>query len=71
MENRLRLLRTIKEAKQEEIANLLGTSQQQYSLYENGTRELKANQIRILCEYYDVSADYIIGLSHQRRFPKW
>ncbi len=47
---------------QAEVARLLQKSQQGYSHIENGRAELKIDDLKLLCEYYDVSADYIIGL---------
>ena len=56
----LRELREDKEPKtnQKEIANLIGTSQQYYSEYENGKRPLPLEHLVTLCKYYNVSADY-------------
>lgn len=60
--NRIKDLREDADKTQQEIAIVLKTTQQQYWRYESGERELKASQIKILCEYYNVSADYILGL---------
>ena len=59
---RLRGLREDADKTQTEIAKLLGTSQQYYSAYELGERPLPVDRLRVLCEYYHVSADYILGL---------
>ena len=59
---RLKDLREDADKTQQDIAMVLKTTQQQYWRYEAGERELKANQIKILAEYYHVSADYILGL---------
>ena len=58
----LRELREDRDMKQAEIANLLGTTQQVYSRYENGVNELPIRHLITLCRYYDVSADYVLGL---------
>lgn len=58
----LRELREDRDLKQSEIASLLGTTQQVYSRYENGVNELPIRHLRTLCQYYRVSADYILSL---------
>ncbi len=52
--------------KQEEIAEVLGTTQQTYSLYERGSREIPFHHVITLAKYYDVSIDYIAGLTNQK-----
>ena len=59
---RIRGLREDKDMTRAEVARLLQKSQQGYSHIENGRAELKIDDLKLLCEYYDVSADYIIGL---------
>ena len=59
---RLTDLREDADLKQEVIANLLGTSQTQYSRWERGEREIPAHHLVTLAMYYQVSTDYILGL---------
>ena len=59
---RIRALREDNDKQQNEIANILKTSQSYYSKYENGVRPLPAAHIYTLAQYYNVSADYILGL---------
>ena len=59
---RLRALREDADKKQSEIAEYLGTTQQYYAEYESGKHPLSVDRLRQLCEYYHVSADYILGL---------
>lgn len=59
---RIRNLRIDHDKKQKEIADYLQTSQSYYAKYENGHRPLPIDRLRQLCEYYNVSADYILGL---------
>ncbi len=59
----LRCLREDRDIKQKEIAELLGTTQQVYSRYEKGINEMPVRHIITLCKFYNVSADYILGLS--------
>ncbi len=55
-------LREDHDKKQVEIAMYLGITTQQYSLYETGKREFKTKHIIQLCKFYNISADYILGL---------
>ena len=48
---------------QQQIAEVLGTSQTMYARYERGANELPIHHLLTLCKYYKVSADYILGLS--------
>lgn len=57
----IRELRERKGLKQEDIAKLLDTTQQQYSRYENGT-EMPYKLLIKLALFYDVSTDYILGI---------
>ncbi|WP_367567360.1 helix-turn-helix domain-containing protein [Lacrimispora sp.] len=57
----LRGLREDKDLKQSDIANLIGTTQQQYSKYETGESELPLRALSILADHYHVSADYLMG----------
>lgn len=65
----LRDLREDNDKKQIEIAMFLGITKQQYSLYETGKREFKIKHIKDLCVFYNVSADYILGLP-ELPYPK-
>lgn len=60
----LREIREDNDLKQEYIASILKITKQQYSLYETGKRKLPIHHLKTLCEYYEVSADYILGLPH-------
>ncbi len=48
---------------QKDIAEILGIRQQTYSLWENGTKIIPLKHLNNLCNYYNVSMDYILGLS--------
>lgn len=58
---RLRDMREDHERTQSEIAAVLGITQQHYSRYETGENEFPLRHFIKLAEYYDVSADYLIG----------
>ena len=58
---RLRDLREDADKSQSEIAKILDTSQQQYSRWESGERELPMHHFITLADYYNVSLDYLAG----------
>ncbi len=60
---RIRDLREDHDKTQQEIADYLGTSQTMYARYERGANELPIRHLIMLCKYYSVSADYILGLT--------
>ena len=64
---RLKDLREDADKNQNDIATVLGTSQQQYSLYEKGERELPMHHFITLAKYYNVSLDYLAGLTDTLR----
>ena len=63
---RLRELREVAGLNQMEVSNLLDMQQNQYSRYERGERELPMHLFVKLAEYYNVSLDYMVGLSDTR-----
>ena len=64
---RIRDLREDNDKTQKEIADVLGTSQTMYARYERGANELPIHHLLTLCRYYSVSADYMLGLSTERK----
>ncbi len=60
---RMRDLREDRDLKQDDIANILKITRQQYQLYESGKRKLPIDLLIELCKFYNVSADYILGLT--------
>ena len=57
----IRDLREDADKTQQEIADVLHTSQTMYARYERGANEMPIHHLLTLCEYYNVSADYILG----------
>ena len=53
--------------KQEDIAKLLGTTQQTYSIWERGEREIPFHHVITLANFYNVSLDYIAGLTNKKK----
>ena len=67
---RLKDLREDSDQKQETIAKILKITRQQYQLYESGKRKLPIDKLIELCKYYNVSSDYILGLTNDPK-PNW
>lgn len=59
---RLREIREDRDLSQAEVGKVISKSQQGYSHIENGRAELKIDDLILLCRFYKLSADYIIGL---------
>ena len=60
---RLKEIRKQEGISQEEIAKFLNITQSAYSNYENDNREPDYKTLVKLSEYFDVSIDYLFGLS--------
>ena len=60
---RMRNLREDNDLTQREVGKVINKSQQGYSHIEDGRAELKIDDLIKLCKFYNVSADYFIGLS--------
>ncbi len=59
---RLRDLREDNDLTQQQVADILGTSQTMYARYERGANEMPIRHLKKLCEHYNISADYILGI---------
>ncbi len=60
---RLKELREDLDIRQEALAEYLHIKQNTYSQYENNQRQLPIDVLIKLAEYYNVSTDYILGLT--------
>ncbi len=68
---RIKDLREDKDMKQADVAQILKTARNYYGEYERGTRPLPINHLITLCRFYDVSADYILGFTNEKKsLPK-
>lgn len=63
---RLKDLREDSDLKQKELAEYLHIKQNTYSQYENGQRQLPVDILIKLVKFYNVSADYILGISEEK-----
>ena len=64
---RLRDVREDNDKTQVEIAKLLGLYQTHYSRYERGEREMPMHHFITLARFYNVSLDYLAGLTDTPR----
>ena len=60
---RLRAVREDQDLTQAQVGKLLNKSQQGYSHIESGRAELKIEDLITLCRFYNLSADYMIGMT--------
>lgn len=60
-------LREDRDLTQAALGKLIQKSQQGYNHIEAGRAELKIEDLIVLCKFYNVSADYIIGLTDDPR----
>ena len=64
---RLRNVREDHDLTQAEVGRILDKSQQGYNHIEAGRAELKIDDLIRLCQYYNLSADYLIGLTDKAK----
>lgn len=55
---------------QKEIANILGVTQQNYSLWETGAKIIPVKHLNNFCNYFNVSMDYMANFSNVRYYSK-
>ena len=68
---KLRDLREDQDKTQEEIADLLHCHREVYRRYETGIFEIPVWAVIELARYYDVTTDFLRGLTKEKRpFPK-
>ena len=61
---RLRDLREDRDLRQQDIAELLHTSQTVYSRYERGFQTIPVSHLLTLADFYQTSTDYLLGLEN-------
>jgi len=70
MYQRIRNLREDHDLKQRELADYLNCSQRVYSNYELGQRDIPTDILIRLSSFYNVSVDYILGLTNNPKRNK-
>ena len=68
---RIRNIRIDRGLTQEDIAKLLNVKQNTYCQYETGVLNYPLDLVVKLAEYYNVSVDYLVGLTdEQKPYPR-
>ena len=63
---RIKELRQDNDLSQKQIADILGVAQTTYSQYELYKRPMPVEYLIALCKFYNVSADYMLGLTDKK-----
>ena len=64
---RIRDLREDNDLSQAEVAKIINTTQQQYSKIETGKADISGEKLKLLAIFYNISVDYILGLTDEPR----
>ena len=67
---RIRGLREDNDLTQQQVAEVLGTSQTMYARYERGANEMPVRHLVSLCKLYNISADYLLDTDPNKRLPQ-
>lgn len=67
---KIRLLREEKELNQTQLGVQVNMTQRKVSYLETGRYEPSVEDIRALCSFFRVSADYLLGFPRHLPFPK-
>ena len=64
---RIRDLREDRDLNQTQVAEILETTQTQYSRWERGAQEIPLHHFIELAKFYNVTLDYLAGLTNKKR----
>lgn len=67
---KIRLLREEKELNQTELGNAVNMTQRKISYIERDRYEPGIDDIRALCRFFNISADYLLGFPKNLPYPK-
>ncbi|MBO5870635.1 MAG: helix-turn-helix transcriptional regulator [Clostridia bacterium] len=67
---KLRYLREEKELNQTELGNKLGMTQRKLSYIECGKCEPNIDDLRAICMFFEISADYLLDIPDNFKYPK-
>lgn len=62
---RISYLRSERNIERDELAKILGVKKRTIVAYEQGTRDPSTKVLRAMIEYFNVSADYILGYTNK------
>lgn len=65
---RMKELREEAGLKQKEVADAMGVTKGSYSMWECGTDTIPLRRLNQFCNYFDVSIDYVVGLSDKKKY---
>ena len=67
---KIKLLRENKDLTQQELGNVLNMTQRKISYMEHDKYEPSIGDLKAICRYFNVSADYLVGFSKPLPFPR-
>ena len=67
---KIKRLREDNELNQTELGNAVNMTQRKISYIENNKYEPSIDDIKALCRFFNVSADYLLGFPKNLPFPK-
>lgn len=67
--SRLKELRIERKSSQKEVADAIGISITAISQYESNSRFPSEETLKRLCLYYQISSDYLLGLTNSKHAP--
>ena len=67
---KIRLLREEKELNQTELGQAVNMTQRRVSYIENDQYEPSIDDLKALCKFFHVSADYLLGFSKSLPYPR-
>ncbi|OCB00423.1 helix-turn-helix domain-containing protein [Clostridium beijerinckii] len=70
LKDRLKELRLERDLLQKDIAQILNLTTSAYGYYEQGKRVPDSETIKILSNFYNVSSDYLLGMSDVRNYTE-
>lgn len=67
---KIRLLREDKELNQTELGKAVNMTQRKISYLENDKYEPSIEDVKALCRFFNISADYLLGFPKNMPYPK-
>ena len=67
---KLKLLREELDLNQTDLGSVVHMTQRKISYLENGKYEPSMDDLKVLCSYFNISADYFLGFPKNLPYPK-